>query len=183
MGESAIVNALNRTDGVDCLVLPSSDKTVTAYAVNVIKESVPKRVYCDSLPENAALLVSENETYPLESSYSSGAVGVRFHAVENKHVVLVETKNISMLVCASKVSNFSSLPQNFRTADLLVCLSDYPEDTADYTFDSAVICANNQKGVAAQNALVYQGVNAVATGGCGDVVIKASKGNFRIGRE
>lgn len=182
-GESGIINARNQTDGFDCLVLPSTDKSASSYAVGVIKHCAPKRIYCDSLPENASLLVDENIICPLDAVYSSGGIDVRFHAVGDNNVTLVETKNISLLICASKLASISSLPPDFAAADMIVCLSDYPSDLADYQFDTAVICANNQKGVAAQNKLISQGVNAVATGGCGDVVIKASKGNLKIGRD
>lgn len=182
-GESRVINALEQTNGIDCLVLPSSDKPAMAYAVEVIKQSAPKRVYCDSLPDNASLFVSKNQVHMPDGAYSSGGVNVRFGAFDNDNAVLVETDNISLLICASQVKDFSSLPQDFKRADLLVCPNGYPADLAEYHFDSVVICADNQKGVAAQNELISQGVNAVATGGCGDVMLKASKGNFRIGRD
>ncbi len=182
-GESRVINALERTNGIDCLVLPSPEKSATAYAVEVIKQINPKSVYCDSLPDNASLFVSKNQLHMLDSAYSSGGVDVRFYAVDNDNAVLVETDNISLLICTAKVKDFSAFPQDFKQADLLVCLNSYPADLADYHFDSVVICADNQKGVAAQNELMNQGVNAVATGGCGDVVLKANKGKLRSGRD
>ena len=183
IGASDVINAQNRAGGIDGIVIPSANKASSAYAVNVIKECVPKYIYCDALPENVSLLASEDKLRPLEGVYSSGGIELRFCTVDGKTVTFVKTKNMSLLVCASSLSDLSLLPQDFKTANLLVCLGDYPDGLAGYPCEYAVVCAENSEGVAVQNELIYQGVNAVATGGCGDVVIKASKGNFRIDRD
>ncbi len=182
-GEYGVINALQKTNGTDCLVLPSADKTASAYAVEVLGECNVGRIYCDSLPDNAAFLTHGKEICPLDGEYTSDGLNVRFGKAYGETAVLVKTKDISLLICATQVNNLSPLPQEFKEADMLVCLSRYPADTAEYMFDYTVICANNQNGVTAQNELIYKGVNAVATGGCGDVAIKASEGEFGIGRE
>ena len=182
-GESDIINAQKAINGIDCLVLPSADKAASAYAVDVIKECYPESVYGNGLPENAELVIGEDTLCSLDEEYSSQDVAMRFHGVDGETAVLVETKNTSLLILPYPATDFSLLPQDFADAELLVCLSKYPANLAERSFDLAVICANNQKGVAAQNELVNQGVNAIATGGCGDIVIKASKGNFTICRE
>lgn len=182
-GESAVIYAQRQTNDIDCLVLPSADKTSSAYAVEVLEECNVESVYCDALPENAALLMNDKEIYPLDDEYSSGGLDMCFCEAYGKTAVLVNTKDISLLICAADIKDFSQLPQKFKEADLLVCLSNYPADTAEYSFEYTVICANNKKGVAVQNELIHKGVNAIATGGCGDIVIKAFEGEFRIGRE
>lgn len=182
-GESDIINAQTATGGIDCLVLPSADKTASAYAVDVIKECNPESVYVNELPENVGLVVDEDALNSFDEVYSSDGVGMRFHEVDGETAVLVETKNVSLLVLAYPATDLSLLPQDFQEADLLVCLSDYPQDLTENSFACTLICANNQKGVAAQNELINQGLNAVATGGNGDVIIKADKGNFEFDRE
>ncbi len=183
VGATDIIFAQRQTNGINCLVLPSANKEASAYAVDVIKESSPERIYCNVLPENAALVTDKNIIYPFDGVYSSGGIEMSFCGVDGETVTLVKTKNISLLICASQIQVLSSLPQNFREADLLVCLDGYPADLPYIPFDCAVICANNKRGVTVQNNLINQGVNAVATGGNGDVVIKASGHKLTVGRD
>ncbi len=182
-GESEIINAQAAAGGVDCLVLPSADKASSAYALDVIKECDPKSIFVNKLPENAEYVLDKDALNSFDEVYSSDGIEMRFHEADGEAAVFVKTKNVSLLVLAYPATDLSTLPQDLREADLLVCLSDYPADSVECTFDFTVICANNQKGVAAQNELINQGVNAVATGGNGDIIIKAYKDNFEIDRE
>lgn len=182
-GETEIINAQAAAGGFDCLVLPSADKASSAYALDVIKECNPKNIYVNKLPENAEYIVDKDALNSFDGVYSSDGIEMRFHEVDGEAAAFVETKDVSLLVLAYPATDLSTLPQNFREADLLVCLSDYPADSAECSFDFTVICANNQKGVAAQNELISRGVNAVATGGNGDVIIKANKGELEFDRE
>lgn len=181
---SEIADAINDSCGrLDCLILPSADGFSAEHSAEITEHFRPARIYCNDLPENTKLLSGRSEICSFSQEHKTENFTVKFYQLNGKCHVYVKTKNISSLVCAFPGETLSSLPEEFRNADMVVSRNDYPPDITDYGVDFTVICAENRRGLIIQNELISKGTACTSTGGCGDLSITAENGNLSIRRE
>ena len=180
MGANNISFALKNIGSFDCLVIPSAHETSSAYALSLLSENRPDKIYFDALPENAEFLIGRSENHSLAETYKSKNFTVKFSNVSDKPYIFVETENLSSLICASPLESVTALPEGFRKADLAVCRGAYP---ADIAADFVAVCAEKERGLFIENELSSKGIPSAATGGYGDLVIRAENGDMSIRRE
>lgn len=183
MGAEKICSVLKDTGTVDALVIPSAHETSSSYLIDVLGQLRPNTVYADELPENAELLLRSVEVLPLENTYECESFSVSFHELNGKSFVQIKNENITLLICSFPGEKISLLPPGFREADVIVARSDYPCDITENGIGTAIICADNRRGITIQNELISKGVFAAATGGNGDIVLTADSGGISIRRE
>ncbi len=183
IGAERICNVLTDSGGVDVIAVPSAHEVTASYLVDVLKEFRPETVCADELPENAELLLGSSKIAPLDKAYVCNGFSVRFHKLDGKCFTHVKNENISLLICPFPIENLTLLPPEFREADVVVIRGDYPCDIRDFGIQTAVVCAENQRGILLQKELLSKGVLSAVTGGNGDVVLTADSGDISIRRE
>ncbi len=180
MGGTNISNALQNVGVLDCLVIPSSDEASSAYATGLLSVNRPKSIYFDSLPENAGYLIGGCEVHSLDETYKSEKYTVKISKTAEQPCVLVKTKNLTSLICTYPLESTERLPEEFGNVDLVICRADYP---ADVSADFVAVCAEKVRGDFLQKELCSKGVPSAATGGYGDIIIRAENGDMSIRRE
>ena len=87
------------------------------------------------------------------------------------------------MICFDYINEIGKLPDEFLDFDVLICRGDYPKDIFSFKPEAVFINAENSRGVAVQNELISNGINAAATAGCGNIIIRADNGNISYYRE
>lgn len=179
MGAVNISYALKNVGGLDCLIIPSEHETASAYALELLQESRPEHIYFDALPENVRFLIGRSEVHSLAETYESENFTVKVSKVNGKPYIYVKTENLSSLICTYPV-DAADLPAEYGEVDLAVCRSAYP---AGLSADFVAVCAEKERGLLIENELCSTGIPCAATGGYGDLIIRAENGDMSIRRE
>ena len=180
MAWSNISYALKNIGQLDCLIIPSSHETASSCAIGILKENKPEDIIFDSLPENAEYLIGECNVYSFDETYKTKNFTVKFCKVNGRPYILVETENLSTLIYNFPISSIDELPEEFGKVNLAVCRLAYP---TGISADFVAVCADKDTGDFARNELVSRGIPSAATGGCGDLIIRAENGDLNIRRE
>ena len=183
LGGVNICNVLKDTAVPEAMIIPSSHEVASSYLLDVADAKRPETVFADSLPYEAGLILGRTEINGLTESFESDAFRVDFHNVGGKCFVLVETDDVSTLICTFPGETLSDLPEEFRSADIVISRSDYPADITDYPVRLSVICAENKRGMLVCNELESKGLFCTSTAGCGDLMITAENGALSIRRD
>ena len=179
-----ICNAVNSCGGkIDAVIIPDADDYSTAYLNKVLAEYRPVQIYCGKLPNGSSLLLNNTEKHVFGNDFETENFSVKFVETQNSYAVSVENNDISALVLFDPIADFSSLPERFRSADIIITRGDYPSGLEGSGCRLAVINAENQRGVLLQKELSDLGLRCVATADCGDIIIKADSGILSANRE
>ncbi|MBR2868151.1 MAG: ComEC/Rec2 family competence protein [Clostridia bacterium] len=178
-----ICNVLKDTAVPEAMIIPSSHEMKAAYLLSVINNKRPETVFADSLPYEAGLLLDRSKINGLTGNFESDTFRVDFHNVNGKCFLLVETDDVSALVCSFPGETLADLPEKFRYADIVISRSDYPADITDYPVKLSVVCADNRRGMLVCNELESKGLFCASTAGCGDLMITAENGAVSIRRD
>lgn len=184
LGAMNICNAVNSSGGkIDAVIIPDADDYSTAYLNKVLAEYRPVQIHCGELPNGSSLLLNNTEKHVFGNDFETENFSVKFVETQNSYAVSVENNDISALVLFDPIADFSSLPERFRSADIIITRGDYLSGIESSECKLAVINAENQRGVLLQKELSDLGLRCVATAGCGDIIIKADSGILSANRE
>lgn len=184
LGAMNICNAVNSCGGkIDAVIIPDADDYSTAYLNKVLAEYRPVQIHCGELPNGSSLLLNNTEKHVFGNDFETENFSVKFVETQNSYAVSVENNDISALVLFDPIADFYSLPERFRSADIIITRGDYPSGIESSECKLAVINAENQRGVLLQKELSDLGLRCVATADCGDIIIKADSGILSANRE
>ena len=129
------------------------------------------------------MLLKNTEKYEFIDLCPVENISVKSAIINNNYCVLLKNKDISALICLGSVLNYSSLTEEFRDTDLVISRSDYPSGAEHSDCSAVIINAENNRGILIQQELLDKGINCVATGGCGNILIRAKDGEISANRE
>lgn len=177
------VNAIEKTGGIDYIVIPDNQEINSAFIINVLKSTEPKAMAVDIIPSGAEHLLHNTEIVTTDKTGFSENIKIRCEYVGDAFCAFAQTEDLSVLICSDPVENINLLPSEFKDADILISRSDYPADLADYDFSYTVINAENARGMLIQNELLSKGMKAASTAECGDIIIRADNGKLSVYRD
>ncbi len=184
LGSMYVCNAIDDSGGrIDIMIISDSSVYSSAYLNKVILHNRPEKIFYKELPQGSNLLLEDAEKYSFESLNLSENILVKSFYNRNNSCVHIKNKDISALVCFDAVLDFSSVPNEFKDADVIISRNDYPVGIEDSGCVLSVVNAENSRGIIIQNELEGLGINCAATGGCGDIIIRAEDGNISASRE
>lgn len=173
-GAEKISDVIVKNSGkIDTLIIPDDDDFSSAYLNKILLSYRPSRIWFDDLPSGSNLLLGGCETH----GFSDEIISENFSCIANgQNVIYLENEDVSVLICFNPVFDYSSLPDEFKNADVIISRNDYPQNVKSQKCRLLVVNSENTRGLIIQNELSVQGIKAVATGGCGNILIRAENG-------
>lgn len=180
LGASKISEEILRYGGkTDVLVIPEANDYDSSYLNDLLMIYRPQDVFCGDLPAGSELLLGGSNIYDYKNLTVSDNFG--YNACNSDYLYL-ENSDVSALICFNPVFDFSVLPDEIKSADVIISRNDYPCNLETESCKILVINSENNRGVMIQNELSQAGVNCVATGGCGNVLIRAENAYISVNR-
>ncbi len=171
---------INCGGSIDAIFVSDEDRYSASYLNNLLMQYRPGSIYCNDLPYGSNLLLNGCDTYRFDSLLQSENFTVK--TVGNVCAYL-KSEDMSALICFDPVFDFSGLPSEFRTADIIISRNDYPLNINADNCKLVVINSENPRGVLIQKELSDCGVKCVATGGCGNILIRGENGYVSANRK
>lgn len=173
--QKEIFDYIHKTCGkLDALILPDNSDMTSKYAVDIVKNYSPSIIQSDGLSDNVKLVASADSVLSLEQPIVFDSFEIINIKVDNKYCSYIKTPDVSALVFYHPVADFSSIPSEYSSPDIIITRSDYPIGVEKTDADIVAVNAENLRGVLIQDELIAKGVNSCATAECGDITIAAS---------
>ncbi len=170
-GAEKISDEIKKFGGeIDTIIIPDAEDYSSAYLNDILMIYRPLRICFDELPPGSNLLLGGCETYEFGDDIDSANFSYK---ANKKDCILVKNEDVSALICFNPVFDYSSLPVEFKQADVIITRNDYPENTEAKNCRLLVVNSENARGLIIQNELSANGIRGVATGGCGNILIRA----------
>ncbi len=179
-GASRITDEISHYGGkIDTLLLPDADEYSASYLNDVLMQCRPSRVGCNDLPSGSDLLLRNTPKFGFgeineSENFSFGTDG--------NNCLYVKSEDMSALICYNSTFDYSALPQEFRTADIIICRNDYPYNIETDNCRLVIVNSENSRGILIQNELLNCGIKGIATGGCGNILIRGDDGFVSVNR-
>ncbi len=179
-GAEKISDQIRKYGGkIDTLIIPDADEYSSAYLNNILLTYRPSRICFDELPQGSNLLLGGCDSHGLSDDFDS----LNFEYTSNgTDSCYIRNEDVSVAICFNPITDFSLLPVNCRSADVIITRNDYPQNIKTDNCKLLVINCENTRGLIIQNELSEYGINAVATGGCGNILIRAEEGYVSANR-
>ena len=181
--ENKIVDATEFAGGADYIFTTYENEKNSSLIVPFLKNNKPVSVYSDALSAETKLLLKGVPLNPINDEIVLNDLTVNYYNFDDSEGFSVKTDNIKILICFDYINEIGKLPDEFLDFDVLICRGDYPKDIFSFKPEAVFINAENSRGVAVQNELISNGINAAATAGCGNIIIRADNGNISYYRE
>lgn len=172
-GSNRIKNTVSLSgNGIDTIVVPDSDEKSSAYLQDIIEEYRPERIFYDSLPEGTDLLLEGCEKDGFSELSGNGAVFAESIVIDGCRCVMIESDDVSALICFDPTFDYNKLPDEFRRTDVVVSRSRFPENTSFNPETSYILSADEIRARSVCNALSNSGIDCISNGNC-NVLIRA----------
>ena len=182
-GFNTVYYGINDNGGrVDELILPCGEDDCCEYMPKLFESALPKSVYYNSLPVGYDTLTGKTENGSLSDAGITKNIAVDIYNTNGVNAVLISTADADFLICDNPCFDYGKLPEKFRNSDVIIFRSDYSENINNKNLKCIVISADNGRGTQIQNELKQNGVNAVATAECGNIILRAVKGSVKAER-
>ncbi len=168
---------------LNSVIFPDDSSNSSSYFGSVIKNLSPDEIYCDLYPHEFIPILKNCLVKSFDHKKAVKNFDIKCLTYDGKSFSYVANEDMSALVLFDPVTDFSSIPEKFRKADIVITRNDYPDEVEKIGASIIVVNAENKRGVILQNELSDIGLNCVATAGCGDIIIKADKGNISLYRD
>jgi len=173
-GSTRIKNAVfSAGNGIDTIVVSDTDEKSSAYLGDILEEYRPERIYCDSLPEGAELLLGRSETGSFSEFNGNGTVSAQAEVIDGCYCVMTESEDVSALICFDPRFDYSKLPEEFRETDIVISRSRFPEKTKFSSETSYILSADDIRARSVCSALSGNGIDCISTEN-GNVLIRAN---------
>lgn len=189
-GGSDFLSSYNISRSIDnsgndfhALITPEIDKNSSSGIVKILKSLSPDEIYSDFISPEFKPLIKNNSVLSFDSEKSFENFDVSCITQDDKSLVLIENDDTSVLLMFDPISDFESIPEEYRKADIIILRNDYPIGIENSDAVFTVVNADNSRGLVIQDELNRLGIKTVATAGCGDVIIKADNGYISAYRE
>lgn len=171
LGASKISEEILKYGGeTDVFIVPDADDYSASYLNDLLLINRPRDVYCGDLPAGSDLLLGRCNVYDYSSIVSVD--NFEFKAYDSS-CLYMKNGDVSALICFNPISDFSALPEEVKSCDIIISRNDYPCNLETENCKLLVVNSENERGIIIQNELSQSGVNCVATGGCGNILIRA----------
>ncbi len=164
---------------IDTLIIPDAEEYSTAYLNDILLIYRPSRICFDELPQGSNLLLGGCETYGLGDGFDSENFNYTANGADSIYII---NEDVSALICLNPDLDYSSLPDDCKKADVIISRNDYPRNISTENCRLLVVNCENNRGLIIQNELSAKGIRAVATGGCGNILIRAENGYVSANR-
>lgn len=180
LGASRITDEILHYGGkIDTLLLPDAEKHSASYLNDILLRYRPERVGCDDLPSGSELLLGSSEIYGFSEITRSDNFSFKS---DGENCLFLESEDMSALICFNPSFDYSVLPQEFKTADVIITRNDYPDNIETENCRLVVVNSENSRGITIQEELSARGIRGVATGGCGNILIRGESGFVSVNR-
>lgn len=174
LGASKISEEIIKYGGkTDVLIIPEADEYSASYLNDILMSFRPQSVFCGDLPSGSELLLGGSDICRYGNLTASDSFS--FKACDSDYLYF-ENDDVSALICFDPIADFSVFPDEIKSADVIVTRNDYPRNIESRNCKLLVVNSENKRGIMIQNELSQAGVNCVATGGCGNILIRAEDG-------
>ena len=181
LGAMYLEDAVDSVGGeLEAVILPDESEYNSAFLLDILKFCRPKKIFCGDLPEGSKLLLSRTEILDFEDLYISESIRAESLVVDGSACVILENEDLSALICFDPVFDMAEIRGGY---DVIITRNDYPVGTENSGCRLAVINCENARGILLQNELYQKGINCAATGGDGNIIIRAEDGFVSIKRE
>lgn len=179
-GASRISDEITHSGGeIDTLLLPGSDEYSCSYLNEILLEFRPEKVGYYDLPSGSELLLENSEKVNFdEISESENFI----FKTDGENCLYIRSEDMSVLICFNPCFDYSVLPYEFRMADVIISRNDYPDNIETDNCRLIVINSENARGLLVQKELLSRGIKGVATGGCGNILIRGENGYISVNR-
>lgn len=179
-GAEKISNEIRKYGGkLDTLIIPDADEYSSAYLNDILLFYRPSRICFTELPSGSELLLGGCEINGLGDEIDSENF---IYTANGNDCIYLKNEDISALICFNPTFDYSSLPDDYKKADVIITRNDYPRNIETENCRLLVVNSENSRGLIIQNELSANGIRAVATGGCGSVLIRAENGYVSANR-
>lgn len=169
-------------DGLDTVVVPYLKDNSDENLMNILSAYKPERIYADSLPDDAYLLLENCEKHPFSSLSSTKNITAESVKIGDISCVAVKTDDVSVLVCFDPVFRYESLPEHFKDTDIIISRASFPAGIKTDTESVLVLSAEKNRADIISENCIRQGVECYATGGK-NIVIRALDGSISVNPE
>ena len=151
-------------------------------AVNILKTFTPDEVCCNNVPPEINPILNDYfNDFNTEISFDN--LDISCFSENKKSFAFIKSEDVSVLLMFDPISDFEFVPEKYTDADVVIMRNDYPCGIENTDASFVVINADNTRGAILQDELNKLGLKAVATAGCGDIIIKADDGNISAYRD
>lgn len=177
LGAERINDVIEKTGcSLDCIIVPDAEFSSASYLNKILFQIRPDAVYSGSLPYGSGLLLDDSEIYDIYEALHTENFNMEFVSCGAADCVYIESTDMTALVCFDPVFDYSDLPSEFRNADVIITRNDYPDNIENLNCKLVILNSENSRGVMIQNELSELGIKCVATGGCGNILIRGENG-------
>lgn len=159
---------------IDALFIPEKTQYTSSFLKDVVSDYGVGGVYCSEPDFETKLIIGDIPVYDVNSDYNSKNFSVS--TTDDGSATLIKTEDAVILVCYGPIYDFTSLPNEFIKADIMIFRGDYPESIADYESDFVIMNAENFRGKIISDELNSMGIKAASTAGNGNITVKADDG-------
>ena len=172
----------NSGNKLQALITPEIDKKSMNNAVNILKTFSPDEVCCNNVPPEINPILNDYfNDFNTEISFDN--LDISCFSENKKSFAFIKSEDVSVLLMFDPISDFEFVPEKYTDADVVIMRNDYPCGIENTEASFVVINADNTRGAILQDELNKLGLKAVATAGCGDIIIKADDGNISAYRD
>lgn len=183
LGAFRVIDETNNYGGkLNYLVAPDSDEYSSAYLNEVLQSIRPKNIVCDELPYGSELLLEKSNVCSVDGYFTTDVFGFKLTECDGSTCMLLKSSDMSVLICFDSVFDYSDLPSDFKNADIIITRNDYPQNIENINCKLLIVNSENSRGIAIQEELSESGIKCVATGGCGNILLRGENGAVSVNR-
>lgn len=183
LGAFRVIDETNNYGGkLNYLVVPSADEYSSAYLNEVLQSIRPENIICDELPYGSELLLEKSNVCSVDGYFATEEFGFRLSECDNSMCMFLESSDMSVLICFDSVFDYCDLPGEFQNADIIITRNDYPMNIESKNCKLLILNSENSRGIAIQKELSESGIKCVATGGCGNILLRGENGAVSANR-
>lgn len=182
-GSMRVTEAIADTgNGIKSAIVSGSDDKSSSYLYDVFNRYKPERIFYDSLPDGVDLLLRKSKKGAFTELSGTENIFAKSVIINNCHCVLVETDDVSALICFDPSFDYSELPENFIDTDIIISRSNFPAGSKNNGDVLYVLSAESIRAQSVCEALSRNGIRCVSTGE-GNVTVRAKDGCISVSSE
>ena len=181
-GSSRIKDAVSLAGNeIETIIVTDSTIKSSAYLRDILSQYSPDRIFFDSLPEGAELLLGGCESGSFSEATGNKTVSAKSTVVDGCCCVLVETDDTSALICFDPTFDYNKLPEEFRKTDIVISRSRFPEKTVFGSETEYILSAEDIRAKYVCKTLKDNRINCTSTAN-GNVLIRAKDKKISVNK-
>ncbi len=179
-GADRISDVLNSCGGeIDVAVIADESETYAAYVNKVFARLRPEKLYSDSLPDGAELLLRQTEKSAFSSVSGCENINAQSVVINGCSCVYLQTDDTSALVCFKPSFRFDDLPSDFRSADIIISYGNFPQGSQNHKNKIFILAAEGIRSEIIKETMTDNGLRCYTTE-YGNVVIRAENTSVSV---